>query len=258
MRAPQEERAVGTSLTVMTYNIQGYGALVSRRYIEGIARTIRRASPDIVGLQEVHRGTWPARFGDQVDRLAELTGMDSGFGRSLELGRGEYGNAVLTRGRVVGQTVHALPGKAERRSLFHSRIALDGRELDFFVTHLAAWGRFARAARERQAESIVERLVATGDGSIVVGDLNAPPEAPELRALLGCDGLELCGEHGASTHRLMRGRLDYIFTQAPWRTIESRVLRAGPSDHFPVIARLERAPDGVVERVNGTLVGAAG
>ena len=62
-------------ITVMSYNIQGHGALLGRRYLEGIARVIRRARPEVVGLQEVHRGTWAARFGDQVRILARITGM---------------------------------------------------------------------------------------------------------------------------------------------------------------------------------------
>jgi endonuclease/exonuclease/phosphatase family metal-dependent hydrolase len=54
-------RAVPTvDLKVMSYNVGGHAALVAGRYLERIARVIERERPDVVGLQEVHRGTWLA------------------------------------------------------------------------------------------------------------------------------------------------------------------------------------------------------
>ena len=225
-------------VAVMSYNIQGYGALFSRRYIESVARVIRKARPDVVGLQEVHRGTWAARFADQVEALAELTGMEAVFGRSLLYRTGEYGNAVLTRGRVTSRQVHCLPGEAERRSLFHTRIELPGQPLDFYVTHLAAWGRLARSIRDRQARFIAELLEDTSNPFVLTGDFNAPLGAPELETLRSSDRLHLCGRPGETTHRFMRQRLDYIFANPAWRYLRSEVLRAGPSDHYPVVATL--------------------
>lgn len=238
-------------VSVMSYNIQGHGALIGRRYLEGIARVIRRARPQVVGLQEVHRGTWAARFGDQVEILAELTGMEPSFGRSLSLRRGEYGNALLTRGRVVEEEVEILPGEAERRSILRSRVQLageggeDGRDrdesIDVFVTHLAAWGRFGRSIRVHQARFVADRLHAADRPFVLTGDLNAPPGAAELAPLVRHGRLRLCGEaagRSAATHRFLRQRIDYVFAGPSWRQVGARVLRAGPSDHYPVLATL--------------------
>lgn len=226
------------ALSILSYNIQGYGALFSRRYLEGVARAIRRARPDVVGLQEVHRGTWASRFTDQVEALAELTGMEATFGRSLSFRNGEYGNALLTRGRVVEAEIRRLPGEAERRSLLCCRLEVAGTEIEAFVTHLAAWGRLARTIRVRQAHYIADRLAAAEAPFVLTGDLNAPPGAPELAPLLGRPQLRLCGRPHEPTHRLMRQRLDYIFTGSSFREVGSRVLRTGPSDHYPVLASL--------------------
>ncbi len=226
------------AISIMSYNIQGYGALFSRRYLESVARVIRKARPDVVGLQEVHRGTWASRFSDQVEALAELTGMTAVFGRSLLFRTGEYGNAVLTRGRVTSRQVHCLPGEAERRSLFHCRIELPGQPLDFYVTHLAAWGRLARSIRDRQARFIAELLDNATAPFVLTGDFNAPPDAPELEPFRTSEQLRFCGRPGESTHRFMRQRLDYIFANPAWRPLRSEVLRAGPSDHYPILATL--------------------
>lgn len=251
-------------LSVMSYNIQGHGALLGRRYLEGIARVIRRARPRVVGLQEVHRGTWAARFGDQVAILAELTGMRASFGRSLVLRTGEYGNALLFRGRLLEEEVSILPGEAERRSLLRCRIVPDGpglappieetaEALDVFVTHLAAWGRLGRSVRVRQASFVADRLHEADRPFVLTGDLNAPPAAPELAPLMDHARLRACGgldgsdhDHAeggrgrdrAATHRFLRQRIDYVFAGPTWRRVGARVLRTGPSDHYPVLATL--------------------
>lgn len=249
-----------TPLSVMSYNIQGHGALLGRRYLEGIARVIRRARPQVVGLQEVHRGTWAARFGDQVEILAELTGMRASFGRSLALRTGEYGNALLYRGSLLEEEVEILPGEAERRSILRCRVDLGGgaaspgspeEPVDLFVTHLAAWGRLGRSVRVRQARFVADLLHEADGPFVLTGDLNAPPAAPELAPLVRHGRLRLCGSPAGDplrrirrfggygvTHRLMRQRIDYVFAGPTWWRVRARVLRAGPSDHYPVLATL--------------------
>ncbi|MFP3940613.1 MAG: endonuclease/exonuclease/phosphatase family protein [Thermoanaerobaculia bacterium] len=230
----------GRSLSVMSYNIQGYGALFSGRYLEGVARVIRRARPDIVGLQEVHRGTWAARFADQVELLARLTGMEACFGRSLTTRTGEYGNALLTRGRAVEVELHQLPGEAERRSLLRCRLEVDGATMDAFVTHLAAWGRLGRTNRTVQARFIAGHLARAERPFVLTGDFNASPGAPELVPLLGNGLLRRCGGREQPTHRLIRQPIDHVATDPGWDVLRVQVLRAGPSDHFPVLATLRR------------------
>src|ERR1700760_2101553 len=145
-------------LRVMSYNVGGPGALWSRRHVEKVARAISEAAPDVVGLQEVHRGTRQSRFEDQSEALGRLTGMAVRFGPSFPMGEGDFGNALLTRGEVRSAQVHPLPGPGEPRTILHSRIALAESEIHFYVTHLAAWGRWGRSARTMQIAGLVERL----------------------------------------------------------------------------------------------------
>jgi endonuclease/exonuclease/phosphatase (EEP) superfamily protein YafD len=44
----------------------------------------------------------------------------------------------------------------------------------------------------------------------------------------------------ASTHRMTRQRIDYVFADHGWTPTASRVLRVGPSDHWPVVVELRR------------------
>jgi len=226
-------------LKVMSYNVGGHTALVAGRYLERIARVIEREKPDLVGLQEVHRGTWLARFADQAEALARLTGMTLSFGKSYGSGKGEFGNALLAAGEVKESVVHALPGSGEPRTVLSSRIAVRGADVQFLVTHLAAWGRFGSAARAAQVLELGLRLRSTAAPFVLVGDLNAPPEAPELRHLMVSELFRACGGL-ESTHRMTRQRIDYVFADPGWTTVASRVLRVGPSDHWPVVVELRR------------------
>jgi len=225
---------------ILSYNVWGHGARWSRSYLDRIARTIAEAGADVVGLQEVHRGTKQSRLEDQAEKLGRLTGLSMRFGKSLALGAGEFGNAVLTRGELRSSEVHPLPGPGEPRSLLHSRIALAAGEIDFFVTHLAAWSRWGRAARRVQIQGLVERLRQQTRPFVLVGDLNAPPKSPEMSTLMAAELFRMCGDDIAITHRYMRQRIDYIFADPGWITDSYRVIRSGPSDHWPVLVELHR------------------
>ena len=113
--------------------------------------------------------------------------------------------------------------------------------LDFYVTHLAAWGRWGKGARSLQALTLVERLHRHDGPFILVGDLNAVPTAPELRPLISAEIFRMCGDDLICTHRFMRQRIDYIFADPGWTTTSSQVIEIGPSDHWPVLVELQRS-----------------
>ncbi|HYI11574.1 MAG TPA: endonuclease/exonuclease/phosphatase family protein [Thermoanaerobaculia bacterium] len=225
-------------LTVMTFNIEGHASLLRNDHIEEIAAVIRKYNPDIVGLNEAHRGTWQARFGDHVQQLRLLTGLNVVFGRSYTFLGGDFGNAVLTRGDIVASDVHKLPGTGEPRSLLESLIRINGGTIQFYVTHTTAWASLGREARGGQLKCINAHVQASSYPYILTGDLNAPPETPEMTAFLGANTLRFAGDPKVATHRVMEQRLDYILADPGWVVRSARVLDDGPSDHRPVLAEL--------------------
>jgi endonuclease/exonuclease/phosphatase family metal-dependent hydrolase len=232
-------------LRVLSYNIHGQAHLFDRRYLERIARVISEVKPDVVGLQEVHRGGWKARSEDQAAELGRLTGMDVAFGPSFVARGGAFGNAVLTSGRLLGSEVVPLPAPGEPRTVLTARIAFAGRpveEITFHVTHLAAWGRWGRSARGLQSAALLDHLQPAGAPFVLVGDLNAAPEAPELKAMMAGEIVRLCGDGMLCTHRFLRKRIDYVFADPGWKPVAERVVQAGPSDHWPVLVELQRQP----------------
>jgi len=227
-------------LHVMTYNIKGHGALLRPRHLERIAEVIRETKPDIVGVQEMHRGTWKARFRDQAAELERLTGMHLFFGRAMGDGRSEYGNAVLTRGTIVDTHIDPLPGKGEPRSMLGATIDVDGVRLIAYVTHLAAWARFGSRTRLLQAEEVA-RLVAKSElPFVLLGDFNTSPSSAELRVFHDGTIVTSCFVEKIVTHRATKQCLDYIFADPSWQIRDARVIARGPSDHWPLLAAIER------------------
>src|SRR5687767_5466779 len=56
-------------LVVMSFNIEGHASLLRNDHIEEVAKTILKYQPDLVGINEAHRGTWQNRFGDHIAQL---------------------------------------------------------------------------------------------------------------------------------------------------------------------------------------------
>jgi endonuclease/exonuclease/phosphatase family metal-dependent hydrolase len=164
--------------------------------------------------------------------------MSVAFGASFGVLGGEFGNAILTRGTLREVEVVPLPSFGEPRSLLRARIEVEGRQLVFMVTHLAAWGALNRATRVRQAECLAARAGADGSGIVLTGDLNAAPRSPELAALLDAGALRMAGPPDEPTHPLLGHRIDYILVGPGWRVARAGVVRSGPSDHWPITAEL--------------------
>lgn len=236
--AAVESLTPGTRVSVLTYNIAGHSALVRGGHLTAIGQLIAERRPDVVALQEVHRGTWQARFRDQAAELARLTGMSIVHGPSFRSLGGEFGNALLTRGEIVRWRVISLPSFGEPRSLLDTTVSLDGERLEIYVTHLASWGSFNRRIRARQVRCLGEHLRQGARPFVLCGDLNAVPGASALGALEDGGFAQLCGLASEPTHALLGRRLDYIYADPRFEVLDAQVLRAGPSDHWPVVATL--------------------
>jgi len=226
------------AVKVMTYNIQGHAASRRPDHIPKIAEVISAASPDVVGLQEVHCKTRTSVV-DQAEQLAALTGLHLAFGRSCSMEGGDYGNAVLARHPIGSSHVYPLPGSGEPRSLLQTNIDVNGSQFAFFVTHLAAWGRLLRVARLRQVSELGDIIARGQFPHVLCGDFNVPPGAEEMNALLAHGHLRICGEPTEATFPMTRQRLDYIMCDPRWEFVASEVIRRGPSDHWPFLVELK-------------------
>ena len=225
----------------MTYNVQGQASRLRSDHIERVAQLIAEVRPDVAGLQEVHRGGWQARGRDQASEIEQLTGMQLSFGPAFSNTRSVFGNAILTSGDILQSSVHPLPGGGEPRSLLTCALDVRGFHLQASVTHLAAWGPLAARTRGKQAAEVARLLAEVGGPVILTGDFNAPPGRRELSALHQGRLMLSCFHGGEVTYPRTRQCLDSILVDRGWRVTHAEVRKEGPSDHWPMIAELERA-----------------
>lgn len=175
----------GYPVRVMTYNVHmGYDT-AGRVSIDELAAVIRSQRPDIVGLNEVDRGWLTTGSVDVLPALADAVGLPYVFAPAADE---VWGNALLSRFPITDVRVDALPrgDTAMRRSALSAVVDVGGdRPLGVVVTHLhhvedEPQPRLDQAAR---VATIAEELRASGFPVIVMGDVNAEPEAPELEPL---------------------------------------------------------------------------
>ena len=176
-------RAANADFTVVTLNLWHDKADWPKRQAL-IVKTLRELHPDVIALQEVlqHEG-----LPNQARTLASALGYHAYFSTVDAPGAPKrYGNAVLTRHRVIDEEWKALLPLDDYRTVAHLRIAIGKRTLDVYATHLNFADDGAAVRREQAADLLAyERAHAPADGTLVLGDFNAPADAPELAALAG-------------------------------------------------------------------------
>ncbi|MGH8309864.1 MAG: endonuclease/exonuclease/phosphatase family protein, partial [Steroidobacteraceae bacterium] len=95
-------------LNIASYNVHSCVGTDLRCDVTRVAQVIREMECDTVGLQEVF-----GRHGEhcdphQLEQLAQETGMSAVAGATLMRTDGHYGNALLTRRRVLAVQRHDL------------------------------------------------------------------------------------------------------------------------------------------------------
>jgi endonuclease/exonuclease/phosphatase family metal-dependent hydrolase len=263
-------RRSGSTFRVATFNIHK-GADRSNRYdLQRTIQAIASLDADLVGLQEVLRNHPQFRCDDQAALIAEglrrLTNRRWSyvFERSwitedrecLERG---WGDDVATEGLALFAPERI--AASDRVRLHESRIGLLARvtpmpDVPVVVTHLAA-SRRNQSQRAQQVEELLPWARQRGPG-ILIGDLNARADAPELAPLLSryrdawrdaaASGLAT-GVTDGSTRPGGQSRIDFIlYDPASGLELESVEIRdtsaeglGEVSDHRPVIATFRRA-----------------
>jgi endonuclease/exonuclease/phosphatase family metal-dependent hydrolase len=251
--APAEARSDGTAepLQVLTFNIHACHGADGALDLERVERVIRSSGADVVGLQEVDRH-YSARsdWVDQGAELAQRLDMHLAFGATIDeeppapgRPRVQYGNAILSRYPITSSSntlLHFAPGQ-EQRGLLEAVVDVPGVDLEVFNTHLAdgsATDRVHQATQIQQVIGIPERP------TILVGDMNAPPGAPEITTLEGflTDTWIAVGEGPGYTFESKKpaARVDYVFTSHAVRPEQGQVVITDPgaSDHLPVAVQL--------------------
>lgn len=216
---------------------------------------LRALRPDVIVLQEVLQHE---TLRNQAEDLAEALGYSVHFISVDTADRPRrYGNAILTRHPILSSGWTPLRPLDDSRTAGYARIAIGGRPLDIYATHLHHEDTPAGARKRAQQVADLLAFLDRSDGyapTIVAGDFNAVAGNPEL-APLQVDHEEAFSRlHPGdprptlNPHYFPQGarRIDHVYLQrGALRPLQARLVmdREGapgiwPSDHFGVYVRI--------------------
>ncbi|MBQ2118440.1 MAG: endonuclease/exonuclease/phosphatase family protein [Clostridia bacterium] len=214
---------------VATYNVKN---TEGGRSLSGIADELARSGADIIGLQELDRGTERSGRADLLAELGKKSGYAEGrFCRAIDFQGGEYGTGILTRRKILNASVRSLPSGEEARILTMFEIDLDGEKLFFANTHLS----LEQEARRKQL-AIVARTLRGRSRAVLTGDFNIRG-FEELEVFCGMNIANFIG-HSFDTFKT-GGKIDNIITSPDISIRSVRMSESGYSDHNMLIADLE-------------------
>lgn len=223
------------ALRVATYNVHGCVGLDGRLDPGRVAEVVRELDCDVVALQEVKRSAEV----DQLQQLADATGLRSICGATRPHGGGTFGNALLTRLPVLATRKADLSCRGrEQRGALDAAVDCGGVAVRVVATHFGL-----HAAERREQVRGLLQLVQRDPGAplVVLGDFNEWSLINRtVRVLDAKLGASVAVRSFPSWWALFaldrlwarpRGSLEAVWAH------RSRLARAA-SDHLPVVGRL--------------------
>ena len=228
-------------LVLATYNVHGW---VDRRGRRDAARALAVAAEleaDVLALQEVLDPGQDPVDTRRLELFASLEGHDCLLGPTLRRGGERYGNALLTRLRVLALDRHELAVQGrEPRGLIEARLEAPGEPLHVLCTHLG----LSRRERGTQVAWIAERVERLDGPLALLGDFNTPLRRAPLGPITQRLGHAPLARSWPA--RLPLLPLDRIWVR-PRELLLSLRAHASPaarraSDHLPVVAEIAWPP----------------
>jgi endonuclease/exonuclease/phosphatase family metal-dependent hydrolase len=149
-------------LRIASYNVHACRGTDGKKDAQRIVRVIEELGCDTIGLQEVDY---------RLDYIAQKVGMQAIPGLTLARHDGPFGNALLTRRKVLDvRRLGFTYSRREPRNALDVDLEVNGETVRVIVTHLGLWP----AERRYQVKKILEMIRATPNSErvIVLGDIN--------------------------------------------------------------------------------------
>ncbi|MCP4363035.1 MAG: hypothetical protein GY796_33940 [Chloroflexi bacterium] len=165
---------------VMTYNLHNGVNPQGQLDLEAIAQAIENQNPDVVSLQEVSRGWVVNGSVDMLIWLSQRLDMPVIWGPT----EGElWGNAVLSRYPVIQSENRPLPPNdlLLHRGFIWAEIETGTEPLQIIDTHFHHITA-DNPIRVQQSQAILD-FWQDRPHTLLMGDLNAPPDSPEMMML---------------------------------------------------------------------------
>jgi endonuclease/exonuclease/phosphatase family metal-dependent hydrolase len=214
----------GPTMVFASYNIRTGRGRDDQRDLKRTAECLKAIT--VIGLNEVRGSAWHGRPTDQAETLGGMLGLGHLFAPTeRRFGREHFGNALLTAVPVTEWLRVPLPRVQgdSHRSMLLAELALATGRLTVLVTHVDA-----RQDREVQLAAVAALFRTLKAPAILLGDLNAGPEHPDIARMLTEPGV--VGSNGAMPPAELPGRVEWIVAKGLKPVAASRCDN-GASDH---------------------------
>lgn len=238
--------AEGERIRVVTYNIHKCRGLDRRVSPARVAEVLRKLDADCIAIQEVVRSAGAPEANQAEFITSALRDYHVVFGPNRPLGKGDYGNATLSRLPIeYSENYNLTCGKLEPRGCLRTDIRLpDGRLLHFFNVHLGtSFSERRLQGAKLLSDSLLKNAAHTGP-RLIVGDFNEWSR--------GLTSKSMAQEFKSVNPREHQRRsktypgifpvlhLDHIYYDHALELKKFRVVRTGQaliaSDHLPMMA----------------------
>lgn len=237
-------RAEDGGVTLLAYNVLFEGADDAKTLA-----AIDEAAPDVVCLTEV-----TPRF---VKAFEKALGAKYPH-RAFQPAKGTWGVGFASK--VPLRAVTVVKQSPSRMPALEARATLDGADTTLACVHWMPPGvkhhpgdSFAEALKQnaalraKQAATFVARYKAARGPIVLLGDFNEEPGGEGLAALEGAGWSRACAVTGGCGATFPGPTspwpavfsIDHVYVRGLAVT-QARTVRAGGSDHFPVLARVRR------------------
>ena len=253
-------------IKVVSFNIAA-GAKNFKADLNKTADAIKALDADIIGIQEVDRLTKRSGYVDQIKVLADLTGYNFVFGKTIDFDGGEYGIGILTKHPILKAEKIDLPKEPNEEPrvalMAQVKVPTIQEPVNFINTHLGIVlnaktdEELARdsSIRVRQAKVINDYAAKIKGLKFLVGDMNDGINSDSM-TLLKYNWKCVFDEETPNTYTYSATEpfkgIDFIFVspEKQWNInafvpsteeyrnetgIDWRII----SDHLPVIATFE-------------------
>lgn len=242
-KTPEPLIPAGGPVRVLVYNLHNGVNPYGQLDLEAVARAIEAENPDVVALQEVSRGWIVNGSVDMLQWLAQRLQMPYVWGETEGL---TWGNAVFSRYPILTAETHPLPphNLLLHRGFILSQIDVGAAEpLHIINSH---YHQIEADSDIRVAQT--QAILAFWNGrahTLLVGDLNARPDTPEMALLREAgftDALDAAGISPGYTYSSLDPdrRLDYIWYTADLTAAGVRITTATASDHLGIVAAIRQ------------------
>ena len=232
-------------MKIMTFNTQHCQSFISREIdYEIMAKTIRDANADIVGLNEMRDTLEHFSYDKQTEKLSTLTKLyNNCFAKAIEVHTDmhyAYGNGFISKDNILSceTTPIALP-KEQQTSQYYETRSLMKAKLECGLTVIVTHFGLTRREQELAVKTVLENL--EDERCVLMGDFNIRPDSELLLPIR--ERMKDTESYAKSPSLTFPSdapdrKIDYIFVSRDIEVVNAGAVNVIASDHLPYMAEI--------------------